>query len=125
MLAQYGQFPDKYRLLTWKYLLELPLNKEAFTSLLNRGVHANFKTLHRRLNVDSSRVYNKLVRMMSALAHWSPVFAEVDFMPRLVLPFIRLISNDDLFVFELVVSLVVQWMQLWFEAFPSEPASVI
>ena len=30
LLKQYGQFPDKYRTLTWKYLLKLPLNKEAF-----------------------------------------------------------------------------------------------
>ena len=30
MLKQYGEFPEKYRPLTWKYLLKLPLNKEAF-----------------------------------------------------------------------------------------------
>lgn len=111
--------------MTWKYLLELPLNKEAFTALLNRGVHPNFKNLHKRLNVESSRVYNKLVRLFSAVSYWSPIFAEVDFMPRLMLPFIKLISTDDLLVFEIILSLIVQWMQVWFEAFPSEPASVV
>ena len=30
MLKQYGEFPEMYRPLTWKYLLKLPLNKEAF-----------------------------------------------------------------------------------------------
>jgi hypothetical protein len=30
MLKQFGEYPDKYRFLTWKHLLGLGLNKEAF-----------------------------------------------------------------------------------------------
>jgi len=30
MLNTFGEYPEKYRFLTWKYLLELPLNKENF-----------------------------------------------------------------------------------------------
>ena len=39
-------------------------------------------------------------------------------------PFLKVIPNDDLVVFELIVSLIVQWMQVWFEAYPAEPLSV-
>ena len=35
-----------------------------------------------------------------------------------------MIPNDDLFVFELIMSLIVQWMQVWFEAYPAEPHSI-
>jgi hypothetical protein len=30
MLKQFGEYPDKYRFLTWKHLLGLGLNKEGF-----------------------------------------------------------------------------------------------
>ena len=107
LLKQYGQFPDKYRTLTWKYLLKLPLNKEAFQGLLSRGVHPAFKDLHKRFPVASYRLYNKLVRIMSALGHWSPVFLDVSYLPQIVFPFLKVIPNDDLFVFELIVSIIV------------------
>ena len=125
MLKQYGEFPEKYRPLTWKYLLRLPLNREAFQGLLNRGVHPAFKTLHKRYPIDSARLYNKLVRIMSALGHWSPIFLDVDFFPSIVFPFIKLIPNDDLFVFEIIMSLICQWMQVWFEHYPSEPLAIL
>ena len=124
LLKQYGQFPDKYRALTWKYLLKLPLNKEAFQGLLGRGVHPVFKDLHKRFPVSSYRLYNKLVRIMSALGHWSPIFLDVSYMPQIVFPFLKVIPNDDLFVFELIMSVIVQWMQVWFESYPAEPHSI-
>ena len=81
LLKQYGSLPEKYRTLTWKFLLKLPSNKTAFQGLLSRGIHPAFKDLHKRLSVASYRQYNKLVRILSALAHWSPVFVDVSYMP--------------------------------------------
>lgn len=48
MLKQFGEYPEKYRFLTWKHLLGLQLNKEAYQNLLRKGVHPAFKILHRR-----------------------------------------------------------------------------
>ena len=87
---------------------------------MNRGVHPAFKDLHKRFPVSSYRLYNKLVRILSALGYWSPVFCDVSFLPNIVLPLLKAIPNDDLVVFELVMSLIVQWMQVWFEAHPAE-----
>lgn len=112
-------------MLTWRYLLDLPLNKEAFQGLLSRGVHPSFKSLSKRLPVESTRLYNKLVRILSALASWSPIFAEVEYLPTTVLALLKIIPNDDLYALELVMSLIVQWMQVWFETYPCEPAAVI
>jgi hypothetical protein len=33
MLDQFGEFPAKYRLLTWKTLLQLPMAQEAYETL--------------------------------------------------------------------------------------------
>lgn len=87
-------------------------------------MHPAFKDLHKKFPVASYRLYNKLVRILSALGYWSPVFCDVSFLPGIVLPFLKAVPNDDLLVFELVMSLLVQWMQVWFEAHPAEPLSV-
>lgn len=62
---------------------------------------------------------------MSALAHWSPICAEAEFLPRLVLQVVKAVPNDDIYVFELTMSLIVHWMQAWFESYPSEPVPVL
>lgn len=127
MLGQFGEYPEKYRFLTWKHLLQLPSNKEAFTALLRKGVHPAFKTLHRRYPISSNRLYNKLVRTLSALGSWCPVFAadNVEHLPQMVYPFIKVIPNDDLLVFELMLALILQYQQAWYETYPGEPTSVL
>ena len=62
---------------------------------------------------------------MSALANWSPIFAEVEYLPAIVLSLLKIIPNDDLYALELIMSLIVQWMQVWFETYPSEPVAVV
>jgi hypothetical protein len=59
------------------------------------------------------------------LAHWCPIFAEIDYIPNLVFPFVKAIRNDDLVLFEVVVSFFMQHCQLWFETYPSEPAHML
>lgn len=92
-------------------MLGLPLNKEAYEGLLRKGVHPAFKQLHRRYPINSHRLYNKLVRTLSAFGNWCPVFAadNVEHLPSMVFPFIKVIPNDDLLVFEVVMALIVQY----------------
>jgi hypothetical protein len=110
MLKQFGEFPEKYRFLTWKYLLDLPLNKDSFSVLMKRGIHPVFKFLHKKYPIAEHRLYNKLVRTLSTLGNWSPIFLDVEYLPSIVFPFIKVIPNDDLMVFELVMALIVQYM---------------
>lgn len=123
MLKQFGEYPEKYRFLTWKHLLGLPSNKEAFSAILKKGIHPAFKALHKRYPINSHRLYNKLVRTLSALGSWCQVFNadNVEYFPQMVFPFIKCIQNDDLLVFELVLSVIVQFQQTWFEGYPAEP----
>jgi hypothetical protein len=121
MLKQFGEYPEKYRFLTWKYLLDLPLNKESYAALVRRGVHPVFKNLHKKYPIAQNKLYNKLVRTLSALGFWSPIFLDIEFLPQIVFPFIKLIPNDDLLVFELIMAIIVQYMQTWFENYPGDP----
>lgn len=92
----------------WRYLLSLPLNKNTFESLIKRDPHPAFTNLHKSFPLKSHRLYSKLVRTLSALAYWCPLFAEIEYIPRLVFPFVKLIQNDDLVLFEILVSFLMQ-----------------
>lgn len=106
-------------------MLSLPLNREDFESLIKRDPHPAFTNLYTRFELKSKRIYNKLVRILSALAYWCPLFAEVKYLPELVYPFVQLIKNDDLVLYEVLVSFLMQHCQLWFEHFPSDPVHIL
>jgi len=125
MLGKYGEFPDKYRTLIWRYLLSLPLNKLAYENLLKMGVHPAYVDLNKKYPISSPRLFCRTQRLLSALAHWNPLLAEIDYMPGLVYPFCRVIEHDDLILFEIIVSLMFHWFQNWYTAFPQPPVTLL
>jgi len=46
--------------------------------------------------------------MLSALAYWCPIFAEGKYLPHIDYPFVNRIKNDDLVLFEVLVSFFMQ-----------------
>ncbi len=45
-------------------------------------------------------------RVLSAIAHWSPLFAEVDYLPAFVFPFVKFFQNNQLVAFEVVITIL-------------------
>lgn len=45
-------------------------------------------------------------RILSALAHWSPIFGETQYLPVLAFPFIKLFQNNHLVAFEIIASVL-------------------
>lgn len=45
-------------------------------------------------------------RLLCALANWSPIFGETDYLPTLVFPFVKLFQNNQLFLFEIVATVL-------------------
>lgn len=45
-------------------------------------------------------------RILSALAHWSAVFGETEYLPLLVFPFVKLFQNNQLICFEVVATVL-------------------
>lgn len=72
LLHRFGEFPEKYRLLIWRFLLRLPENNGAFRALVAKGVHPAFRDLHKRYPINDTRLFRRLRRIVSALAFWSP-----------------------------------------------------
>ena len=63
--------------------------------------------------------------VLSALAHWSPVFGEAEFVPALAYPFVSLFQVDDLAAFETVMAVLLRWCGSWLSTFPHPPIPVL
>ena len=58
---------------------------------------------------------------MSALAYWSPVFENLDYLPNMVFPFVKVFLGDTFSGFEAVITVIVNWCQKWWEYYPNPP----
>jgi hypothetical protein len=43
----------------------------------------------------------------------------------MIFPFIKVIPNDDLLVFEIILALITHYQQTWYEGYPAEPIVVL
>ncbi|EDQ88096.1 uncharacterized protein MONBRDRAFT_32998 [Monosiga brevicollis MX1] len=102
-----GEYPAQYRQtyrvlmnnvfsrrIIWRIVLQTPSNAEAFGRLLELGTHPAHLQLHRKYPIKSRKLLRVLQRTLSCLSHWSPVFAEADFIAAAVFPFVKLFQNS-------------------------------
>ncbi|NXH42883.1 TBC31 protein, partial [Dicaeum eximium] len=126
LLKGFGEYPAKYRwMFVWRSLLQLPENHLAFSSLIDRGIHSAFVNIQKEYPIKSRKLLRVLQRTLSALAHWSAIFAETTYLPLLAFPFVKLFQNNQLICFEVVATVVVNFCQHWFEYFPNPPVNVL
>jgi hypothetical protein len=81
---KYGQYPAEHRTLIWRILLRLPENEKSFAGLTRRGLHDNYESLYDQYPIRERRVFKRLQGLCSQLAHWNPVFGDVDYLPQMV-----------------------------------------
>ena len=125
LLSHFGSFPAKFRLLVWRFMLRLPQNRNAFAALTINGIHPAWKSVSSEYPIKNQRVLGKLQKLLSALSYWSPVFAQVPYLPGLVFPFVKLYSSDDVAMFETVATVLTNWCGTWFESFPHPPVALL
>lgn len=122
LLRKYGRYPDRFRLLVWRFLLRLPENAGGFRQLLRRGPHPAWaSSLGARYRMRQGRLRSRLERCLSALSHWAPVLGECAFLPALAFPFVKLFGTDELAAFETVMTVLVHWGRDWLATFPVPP----
>ena len=114
MLKANGCYPERYRMLIYRFLLSLPCNRGAFENLYKRTLHPCAANLRSRFPVASDKLYARLQCLYSAVAHWCPLFGHIDWLPSFLFPFVKMSGSDDLVAFELLVAVLSQFCQLWF-----------
>ncbi|XP_071957436.1 TBC1 domain family member 31-like isoform X2 [Antedon mediterranea] len=125
ILKGYGEYPAKYRMFIWRSVLRLPENHAAFSSLVDKGTHMAWSKVHQDYPIKSRKLLRVLQRTLSALAHWSVVFGETNYLPVLAFPFIKLFQNNQLVCFEIIATVLINWCQHWFEFFPNPPINIL
>lgn len=125
ILMQYGEYPDKFRPVIWRSLLNTPKNKSAYSALIDKGIHPTYKDIEKRFTIHSAATLKSLKRLLSCLAHWCPLFGVIKFLPGFVFPFVKVLQKDPLFLFECVATILVNYCQLWFEYAPFPPISIL
>ena len=121
LLTVYGEFPEKYRLLTWRKVLRLPDNEKAYETMASKGTHTAMADLPDRFPISDRSLLLRLQRICSCLSHYSPVFAESPVVPGMVFPFVKAFKTNETHAFEAFLTLVNNHARGWFELFPDPP----
>eukprot|EP00939_MAST-03C_sp_MAST-3C-sp1_P004047 g4047.t1 len=122
LLLQAGSYPERLRLFAWKWVLDLPNNAEAFDALTRRGRHNSLNDFERVYPIRDSRIKRRLLHLLSAVGHWSPVLAKrVDFLPAMAFPFAKICGSDPRFAFEILATVVMHWCPRFFVNLPHLP----
>ncbi|KAI9356508.1 hypothetical protein DFJ73DRAFT_822843 [Zopfochytrium polystomum] len=120
-LRHYGAYPDDFRQLIWRFLLRLPENRGPYETLLEKGPHACVKDFRKKFPIKSDRLLKSMERVLSAVAHWSPIFESLDYLPAIVFPFVKTFANDMFAGFEVILTVLINWCQKWWDYFPNPP----
>lgn len=128
-LKKFGQYPTRYRPLVWRYLLQLPENEAAFSTLCRRQAHSHgadveMKGVQHQSKVRDRRVSQRFRNTCRLLALWSPVFGEVDYVPQLVFPFSLIFGSDEMSCLETVMTLLMWYGHSWQATYPSPPIHI-
>ncbi|GAB1858995.1 WD repeat-containing protein 67 [Camponotus japonicus] len=126
ILKEFGEFPDKYRTLIWSTILKLPANKNAYVALASKVTRGKFtsNTLKDHPLADKSRA-SLLAMTMDCLLQWCPLLIQSPFLPNLIFPFLVVFQKDPLLAFELILSILLNYCQKWFEYHPLPPLNVL
>lgn len=150
ILKEFGEYPEKYRTLIWSTILKLPANKSAYVALASKVTRGGFalNTLKSLSLADKSKA-SLLAMTIDCLLQWCPLLIQSLFLPNFIFPFlmafqvlfisnryilfrlenilryIYLFQKDPLLAFELILSILLNYCQKWFEYHPLPPLNVL
>ncbi|XP_050509804.1 TBC1 domain family member 31 isoform X3 [Diabrotica virgifera virgifera] len=125
ILKEYGEYPENYRIKIWERLLDLPNNVGSYNNVINHKTIIAFVDLHKKYPLEDKLFLTSLKKLLSNLVTWCPFFANVEYLPVFVFPFVKVFHNKPLACFEVVCTIIVNWCQHWFEYFPLAPINVL
>lgn len=125
ILSEYGQYPDAHRLKIWEHLLMLPNNIRCYNTLMNHDTFYGFEDLTKQYPLESKVSIIALQNLLSNVINWCHFFANVDFLPVFVFPFVKVFQNKPIACFESICSIILNWCQHWFEYHPLTPFNIL
>ncbi|CAH1283308.1 unnamed protein product [Diabrotica balteata] len=125
ILKEYGEYPDNCRTKIWERLLDLPNNIGSYNNVINHVTVVAFVDLHKKYPLEDKLFLTSLKKLLNNLVTWCRFFANVEYLPVFVFPFVKVFHNKPLACFEVVCTIIVNWCQHWFEYFPLAPINIL
>ncbi|XP_071578389.1 TBC1 domain family member 31 isoform X2 [Temnothorax nylanderi] len=126
ILKEFGEYPEKYRTIIWSTILKLPANKSAYVALASKVTRGRFalNTLKSLPLADKSKA-SLLAMTLDCLLQWCPLLIQSLFLPNFIFPFLMVFQKDPLLAFELILSILLNYCQKWFEYHPLPPLNIL
>ncbi|XP_054008028.1 TBC1 domain family member 31 [Hylaeus anthracinus] len=126
ILKEFGEYPEAYRVLIWSTILRLPGNRNAYSALANKAANASFTSeLLKDYPLANRSKKTLLSTIINCLIQWCPLLTQCSLLPNLVFPFLMVFQKDPLLGFELILSILLNYCQKWFEYHPLPPLNVL
>ena len=125
LLEKKLSFPDKYRDIMWRYILQLPMNLKQYVILSSQPNHPLLKNLTEKLPIKFAALSHRLFRLLSALIYWHPPLAECEWLPSFVYPFLCIYGRDKIATFESIMTIIVNWCGEWLHFIPNPPITIL
>ncbi|RNF12897.1 hypothetical protein TraAM80_00055 [Trypanosoma rangeli] len=127
LLMSYGMFPEKFRSLIWRFLLQLSERRftaPQYTQLLSKGTHRSVHSLLRPFPLANKKMRTAMENVLSILAWHVPFFAVIHFLPMIVYPFLQVYGDDIQSTVEVVLVVLSNWGQEFFQYYPQHPVAL-
>jgi len=118
-LREFEILPDTHRVTVWKTILELPCNKDEYILLRDRGKKNIPKG---SFNLKQTHEVKTVLNVLHSLLIHSPSLKHLDdFVTSFTQPFAVMLGNNELVFFEIVLSILINYCQHWFDHIPQAP----
>lgn len=127
LLLRYGLFPDTYRAVTWRFLLQLPdkrFTASQYAQLASKGTHPSAHILMKPFRLANDGVQTSMEKALSVLVWHVPMFAAIHFLPMVVYPFLHPFEGDVQSVVEVVLVFLSNWGKEFFQFYPQQPVAL-
>ncbi|RXG61403.1 TBC1 domain family member 31 [Armadillidium vulgare] len=119
ILNEFGEYPTRYRKHIWISLMKLPRNYSAINDILMKGKKHRFEGI-KNISIDiDSPTLESLRNVLELLCIWSPIVVKLEFLPRFLLPFVKIFNRDILLCFEASMFIFLNWFRLLLNSWPS------
>ena len=120
-----GSYPDTARKYIWRYLLSLPNNTNQFSVFSGKGIHPLYLNLEKNFPISENQMLMRLQKICSLVTYWSYDIGKINYLPKIIFPFLKSFPGDDIFVFETIISLLYSIYKYFFEFYPNFPITHI
>jgi len=88
-------------------------------------LHPGVSHLENNFPNENRELYNNLQKMLSLLSYHCSLFAEIDFFPALIFPFVKILEENQILCFEVILSFLMNWAKDFFMDFPNPPINFL